>query len=126
MNQLNKKLSLSVVPGTVTERLVNALEEERKGGGINRALQAWVIAGFQLQELGGGILETWLALEKNGELSGMSKKERARVFIHLLNRLDTLETKTPQQPIQQRPPAKPKQNTHVVSLDSVPNQLADL
>ena len=112
------------MPGTVSERLESALEDERKGGGINRALQSWVVAGFQLQELGGGILETWLALEKNGELAGMSKDKRARVLVNLLERLDNLETTKP--PAKSKPAAKVQSAPAPISLDDMPDQLADI
>ena len=129
MNQLNKKITFPILPGTVSERLADALEDERKAGGINRALQAWVIAGFQLQELGGGVVETWLALEKNGELAGMTKTQKARVLCELLERLEKLETAEPVK-IRANPPApkktaKPK--AAPISLDDVQGEtLADL
>ncbi len=128
MNQLNKKITFPIIPGSVSERLANTLEDERKGGGINRAMHGWLLAGYQLQELGGGVVETWLALEKNGEMDGMNKTQKARVLCGLLERMETmaypirLKKDKPASSVSTSPKKTPP-----ISLDDIPGDtLADL
>ena len=99
MLKIDKRLNIGVQPGTVTERMALYLEESDKAGFVSyvERLRRWSIIGFQLQELGGGVLEGWQAMERDGELDGMSRAQKAVVLSDLLKRVvesDKPETKS--------------------------------
>ena len=79
MLKIDKRLTITVHKGTVTERMADLIQESETGrhGFSGERLRTWSIVGFLLEELGNGVMDAWLAMERNGELEGMSKAERA-------------------------------------------------
>ena len=121
MLKIDKRLHIGVQPGTVTERMATYLEESEKAGFVSyiERLRRWSIIGFQLQELGGGVLEGWQAMERNGELDGMSRAQKARILSDLLQRvIDSEETETKAGPTD--PPKEPKKKS-ISQLSNINN-----
>ena len=125
MKTINKKLAFVAVPGTVTERLSHAMDTEKNTGNMNRAMTQWITAGFQLQELGAGVIETWLAMEKNGEMASLTRAQKAHVLANLLARVDNLPGQAAG-----KPPAKKEtpidSNRPRTTPGAGPDKLADL
>lgn len=89
MEKLKKTVHLPIIEGAASERLAARVAElEGKYGQINKNLNAWLTAGFMLNELGGAVLQTWVALDESGELEGMDNTEKAQMLIELLERID--------------------------------------
>ena len=88
MVKIDKRLVIPVVRDTVTERISDHLHEsEKRGIQITENLRTFTIAGFQLQELGGGVIDSFLGMERNGELHGLSRQDRAKILINMLERV---------------------------------------
>jgi len=106
MLKIDKRLNIPVQEGTVTERMARYLDDSENAGFVSyiERLRRWSIIGFQLQEIGGGVLEGWQAMERNGELNGMSRADKARVLSDLLQRVIDSEKKPV--PTSQKPPEK--------------------
>lgn len=83
MLKIDKRLTINVADGSVTERMADTLNGGRVK--ITESLRNWCIAGYQLHELGGGVIHAWLGMEANGELDGMESGEKADVLINLLH-----------------------------------------
>ena len=86
---INKRVYVPVEAGTLSERMAADLESrDKKGRGYSaEILRLWSKAGYQLQEIGGGILHSWVAMESEGELHGMDRAQKASVLISLLERV---------------------------------------
>ena len=89
MLKIDKRVNIPVYMGSVTERMANYLDDSEKKGMVScvERLRRWSVVGFQLQELGGGIVEAWLSMERDGELNDKSKAEKAEILIHMLERV---------------------------------------
>ena len=88
MIHIDKRIIIPVVDNTSSERLLNQLKEgEKKGVKVTDNLRKYIFAGFQLQEIGGGIIDAWLGMEENGELKHLSKDEKAQILINMLDRI---------------------------------------
>ena len=89
MLKIDKRIVINVHRGTVTERMANYLIESEQVGMVStvKRLQQWSLAGFLLEELGGGVLNAWVAMEQNGELANLTRSERSQKIVTLLGNI---------------------------------------
>lgn len=120
MLKIDKRIVIGITEETITERLHKFLNRSRnKGRGVETEhLRNWIITGFQLQELGGGVMDAWMSVERNGELDGLSKSEKASVLISMLERIADREPVKPGLLVEaQREPAqKPAQKPEIPAV----------
>ena len=114
MVKIDKKLNITVINGTYTQRMADILADP-KGVKAPEVIRRWCSAGFLLQEMGGGVIDSLIGMEQSGELAFMSAKERATILVDLLSRVSGTElavTKHQQEskPVEEvtpEPPPKP-------------------
>ncbi len=114
MVKIDKKLNITVISGTYTQRMADVLSDP-KGVKAPEVIRRWCSAGFLLQEIGGGVASSLMDMEQNGELAGMTAHQRATVLINLLSRVSGTEQtvikhQEPSEPAEQvtpEPPPKP-------------------
>ncbi|MGI9277850.1 MAG: hypothetical protein ACR2PT_23755 [Endozoicomonas sp.] len=87
-SKLKKMVTLDTPPGSAAERLAQRMQQsELEGHGRPmQYMRQWLQTGFLVSELGHGILESWLAMERDGHTRGMSQKQKAQRLIELLQR----------------------------------------
>ena len=88
MSKISKAVNIPVVSNTATDRMEKRiLGFDKKYGQITKNLNGWMVSGFMLGELGGAVMQTWIALDETGDLDGMNSSEKAQVLIDLLSRV---------------------------------------
>ena len=89
MSKLTKTITLNITPGNITERLQTSLQaaEQQGRGAPMQLLRQWLLGGFLLSELGHGILESLLAMDRDGQLEALSQADKALFLNRLLERM---------------------------------------
>ena len=79
--------NMPVFEGTVSAELNNAMEKKKLlgRGKHSDAMQEWMLSGFLLDQMGSGVMKQWLSMEENGELKGLSNKEKMIRLAQILN-----------------------------------------
>ena len=98
MARLQETVNLKLNPDTVTDRIAATLDRaKQRGRGFGSACnKRWYVGGFMLEELGGGILGAFIAMEDRGELDGMTATQKKSVLIKLLStEFEPVPTPTP-------------------------------
>lgn len=118
MLKIDKRLTITVAPGTVTYRMASYLEESEKRGLINtvESLRRFAIGGYILQELGSGVLDAVLSMEINGELDGLNKSDRAKQIIKIMrSAVDDEPASKPAPAADPKPPAPAPEKKRPIS-----------
>ena len=121
MLKIDKRLTITVAPGTVTQRMAVYLDESEKRGLINtvESLRRFSIGGYILQELGSGVLDAVLSMEINGELEGLNKSERAKRIIKIMRgAVDDEPASKPEPSSDPKPPAPEKKKMPISKISS--------
>ena len=128
---IDKRLVIRVTDGTVTERMWSHLSDADKKGRseVLDLLRSFSVFGYMVQELGGGVIDAFQSMERNGELEGMDTKERAEVLISMLERISgkpvnkpVSEVKDEVPVLKKEPEAKPTPSGSLKSLSGLTSQ----
>lgn len=135
MQQFKKTISLDVEPGTVSERLYQALNAPGRRGKAMNLMRNWLTAGKLLDECGHGIMHYLMAMDR----SDITQKELLSGLITYLQRIDVEGTddtpvrasveKTREKPVttgkaeltvtakDESPKEQPRRHSHAFSSD---------
>ena len=94
MMKIDKRVVINITRDSVTERLADYLDnlKHKYRGAETEQIRNWIIASYQMQELGGGVVDAWLSVERNGELDGLTRAEKSQVLISMLERISGTQT----------------------------------
>ena len=88
MASIKRQVRLSITDDTASQRMNDRLKVlEEKYGQVTKNMNTWLTAGYMLSELGGAVVQTWVALDETGDFEGMTSPEKAAVLIELLERV---------------------------------------
>ena len=121
LKTIDKRLIIKASSGDVTERMFDYLEDvdRKRRQKVIDLLRSFSIFGFMVQELGGGVVDSMLSMEANGELDGMTEQQKAAVLISKLELISgttsrkslIMETVKPAEVKQESPPKPDKKRT---------------
>lgn len=86
--KLKKMVTLDAPPGSTGERITKRLEQAQ-GEGHGKPMEhirQWLQAGYLLAEFGHGIVDAWLALDREGHTRDLSQKQKAEYLVQLIER----------------------------------------
>ncbi len=97
LKAIDKRLIIKASAGDVTERMFDYLEDvdRKKRQKVIDLLRSFSIFGFMVQELGGGVVDSMLSMEANGELDAMTDQQKAAVLISKLELISGTSRKKP-------------------------------
>ena len=107
MSKFRKVITMDAPADSTAERLNQRLEQvSQQGHGSSMInMRAWLQTGFLFSELGHGVMESWLAMDREGRFGHMTAREKADWLVNQLQNVSWQEEN--RQPTKTVPPITP-------------------
>lgn len=112
-DKLKKMVTLDAPPGSLGERIAQRMDQAQDEGHGKPmdCMRKWLQSGFWMDDLGHGIVDTLLAMHREGHTRSMSQQQKAEFLVQLIQRTQWADTPTP--------PVTPQSRVKSVPVDSV-------